>query len=83
MEKALEKKSDHLQAVAAEGVADELIVNEILEENAPAETAEETTETVESAAADAGDAADVQDPWAGIDAEVEAINAETEDKDKE
>ena len=35
------------------------------------------------AAADAGDAADVQDPWAGIDAEVEAINAETEDKDKE
>lgn len=83
VEKALEKKSDHLQAVAAEGVADELIVNEILEENAPAETAEETTETVESAAADAGDAADVQDPWAGIDAEVEAINAETEDKDKE
>ena len=83
VEKALEKKSDHLQAVAAEGVADELIVNEILEENAPAETAEETTETVESAAADAGDAADVQDPWAGIDAEVEAINAETQDKDKE
>lgn len=83
VEKALEKKSDHLQAVAAEGVADELIVNEILEENAPAETADETTETVESAAADAGDAADVQDPWAGIDAEVEAINAETEDKDKE
>lgn len=83
VEKALEKKSDHLQAVAAEGVADELIVNEILGENAPAETAEETTETVESAAADAGDAADVQDPWAGIDAEVEAINAETEDKDKE
>lgn len=83
VEKALEKKSDHLQAVAAEGVADQLIVNEILEENAPAETAEETTETVESAAADAGDAADVQDPWAGIDAEVEAINAETEDKDKE
>lgn len=83
VEKALEKKSDHLQAVAAEGVADELIVNEILEENAPAETAEDTTETVESAAADAGDAADVQDPWAGIDAEVEAINAETEDKDKE
>lgn len=80
VEKALEKKSDHLQAVAAEGVADELIVNEILEENAPAETADETTETVESAAADA---ADVQDPWAGIDAEVEAINAETEDKDKE
>ncbi|WP_130848846.1 YidC/Oxa1 family membrane protein insertase [Intestinimonas timonensis] len=80
VEKALEKKSDHLQAVAAEGVADELIVNEILEDNAPAETAEETTETVESAAADA---ADVQDPWAGIDAEVEAINAETEDKDKE
>ena len=69
--------------MAAEGVADELIVNEILEENAPAETAEETTETVESAAADAGYAADVQDPWAGIDAEVEAINAETEDKDKE
>ena len=83
VEKALEKKSDHLQAVAAEGVADQLIVNEILEENAPDETAEETTETVESAAADAGDAADVQDPWAGIDAEVEAINAETEDKDKE
>lgn len=80
VEKALEKKSDHLQAVAAEGVADELIVNEILEENAPAETADETTETVERAAADA---ADVQDPWAGIDAEVEAINAETEDKDKE
>lgn len=79
VEKALEKKSDHLQAVAAEGVADELIVNEILEENAAAETAE----TVESAAADAGDAADVQDPWAGIDAEVEAINAETQDKDKE
>lgn len=83
VEKALEKKSDHLQAVAAEGVADQLIVNEILEESAPAETAEETTETVESAAADAGDAADIQDPWAGIDAEVEAINAETEDKDKE
>ena len=83
VEKALEKKSDHLQAVAAEGVADELIVNEILEENAPAEAAVETTETVESAAADAGDDADVQDPWAGVDAEVEAINAETEDKDKE
>jgi len=65
VEKALEKKSDHLQAVAAEGVADELIVNEILEEST------------------AADAADVQDPWAGIDAEVEAINAETEDKDKE
>ena len=79
VEKALEKKSDHLQAVAAEGVADELIVNEILEENAPAET----TETVESGAVDGADAADVQDPWAGIDAEVEAINAETEDKDKE
>ena len=62
VEKALEKKSAHPQAVAAEGVADELIVNEILEENAPAETAEETTETVESGAADAGDAADVQDP---------------------
>lgn len=83
VEKALEKKSDHLQAVAAEGVADELIVNEILEENAAADAAAETTETVESAAADAGDAADVQDPWAGIDAEVEAINAETQDKDKE
>ncbi|MGN8967212.1 YidC/Oxa1 family membrane protein insertase [Intestinimonas sp. HCP28S3_D6] len=83
VEKALEKKSDHLQAVAAEGVADELIVNEILEENAAADSAAETTETVESAAADAGDAADVQDPWAGIDAEVEAINAETQDKDKE
>lgn len=80
VEKALEKKSDHLQAVAAEGVADELIVNEILEENAAADAAAETTETVESAAADA---ADVQDPWAGIDAEVEAINAETQDKDKE
>ena len=83
VEKALEKKSDHLQAVAAEAVADELIVNEILEENAPAETTEETTETVESGAVDGADAADVQDPWAGIDAEVEAINAETEDKDKE
>lgn len=77
LEKALEKKSDHLQAVAAEGVADELIVNEILEENASAETAVDTTETVE------GDAADVQDPWAGIDAQVEAINAETEEKDKQ
>lgn len=83
VEKALEKKSDHLQAVAAEAVADELIVNEILEENTPAETTEETTETVESGAVDGADAADVQDPWAGIDAEVEAINAETEDKDKE
>ena len=79
VEKALEKKSDHIQAVAAEAVADELIVNEILEESAAAET----TETVESGAVDGADAADVQDPWAGIDAEVEAINAETQDKDKE
>ena len=86
VEKALEKKSDHLQAVAAEGVADELIVNEILEENAPAETAEapETTAAEETAPAEeSAPEADVQDPWAGIDAEVEAINAETEDKDKE
>mgnify|MGYP005793965981 FL=1 len=82
VEKALEKKSDHLQAVAAEDKADQLILDE-LKETAVPET-EEAAQTdsageviVETAAADA------EDPWAGIDAEVEAINAETEDKDKE
>ena len=70
VEKALEKKSDHLQAVAAEGKADELIVDELKE--AAAQPAEAGTA-----------AADAEDPWAGIDAEVEAINAETQDKDKE
>ena len=85
VEKALEKKSDHLQAVAAEGKADELIMDELME-TAASETAEgeETAQTVSAAEVIAETAAaDAEDPWAGIDAEVEAINAETEDKDKE
>ena len=82
VEKALEKKSDHLQAVAAEDKADQLILDELkgtavpeTEEAAQADSAAEVI--AETAAADA------EDPWAGIDAEVEAINAETQDKDKE
>ena len=76
VEKALEKKSDHLQAVAAEDKADELIVDEMKEAAAQPAEAEEPAEAGTAAA-------DAEDPWAGIDAEVEAINAETEDKDKE
>lgn len=76
VEKALEKKSDHLQAVAAEGKADELIVDELKEAAAQPAEAEEPAEAGMAAA-------DAEDPWAGIDAEVEAINAETQDKDKE
>ena len=76
VEKALEKKSDHLQAVAAEGKADELIVDELKEAAAQPAEAEEPAEAGTAAA-------DAEDPWAGIDAEVEAINAETQDKDKE
>lgn len=84
VEKALEKKSDHLQAVAAEDKADQLIVNEILEETAPAAAgAEETPAAEVPESAPAADAAADQDPWAGIDAEVDAIHAETEGKDKE
>ena len=83
VEKALEKKSDHLQAVAAEDKADELIVNEIMEETTPAAAgAEETPAAEVPESTPAADAAD-QDPWAGIDAEVDAIHAETEGKDKE
>ena len=88
VEKALKKKSDHLQAVAAEGAADQLIVNEILEENAPAEAVETAEESLDTGAdaeitALAEDDAEVQDPWAKVDAEVDAINAASEDKDKE
>ena len=82
VEKALEKKSDRLQAVAAEDKADQLILDE-LKETAVPET-EETAQTDSAAEVIAETAAaDAEDPWAGIDAEVEAINAETEDKDKE
>lgn len=88
VEKALEKRSDHLQAVAAEGVADQLIVNEILEENTPAEAVETAEDSLDTEAAaeittPAEDDTDVQDPWAKVDAEVDAINAASEDKDKE
>ena len=76
VEKALEKKSDRLQAVAAEAKADELILDELKETAAQPAEAEEPAEAGMAAA-------DAEDPWAGIDAEVEAINAETEDKDKE
>ena len=84
VEKALEKKSDHLQAVAAEGKADELIVDELMEaapETTAGEEAAQSGSAAEVIEETAG--ADAEDPWAGIDAEVEAINAETEDKDKE
>ena len=83
VEKALEKKSDHLQAVAAEDKADELIVSEILEETAPAAAGAEETPAAEVPENAPADAAADQDPWAGIDAEVDAIHAETEGKDKE
>ncbi len=85
VEKALEKKSDQLQAVAAEDKADELIVNEILEENASGTEAPEAAGSEETPAApEAAESAPAdQDPWAGIDAEVDAIHAETEGKDKE
>ena len=76
VEKALEKKSDHLQAVAAEDKADQLILDELKEAAAQPAEAEEPAEAGTAAA-------DAEDPWAGIDAEVEAINAETQDKDKE
>ena len=76
VEKALEKKSDRLQAVAAEDKADQLILDELKETAAQPAEAEEPAEAGTAAA-------DAEDPWAGIDAEVEAINAETEDKDKE
>ena len=77
VEEALEEKSDQLQAVAAETKADERIVEERTETAAadavqPAASAEVAPETPD---AEAGD------PWAGIDAEVEAIHAETEDKE--
>ena len=88
VEKALEKKSDRLQAVAAEGLADELIMDELK----PAETTETAeaaapAEVPETAAAEApeapeSEAAGDQDPWAAIDQEVEAIHDETQDKDK-
>ena len=82
VEKALEKKSDHLQAVAAEDKADQLILDELKETAVPeTEEAAQTDSAAEVIAETA--AADAEDPWAGIDAEVEAINAETEDKDKE
>ena len=82
VEKALEKKSDHLQAVAAEDKADQLILDELKETAVPeTEEAAQTGSAAEVIAETA--AADAEDPWAGIDAEVEAINAETEDKDKE
>ena len=83
VEKALEKKSDHLQAVAAEDKADELIVSEILEEKASAAAGAEETPAAEVPENAPADAAADQDPWAGIDAEVDAIHAETEGKDKE
>ena len=82
VEKALEKKSDHLQAVAAEDKADQLILDELkgtaVPETEEAAQADSAAEVIAEAAA-----ADAEDPWAGIDAEVEAINAETQDKDKE
>ena len=88
VEKALEKKSDRLQAVAAEGLADELIMDELK----PAETTETAeaaapAEVPETAGAEApeapeSEAAGDQDPWAAIDQEVEAIHDETQDKDK-
>ena len=82
VEKALEKKSDRLQAVAAEDKADQLILDELKETAVPeTEEAAQTDSAAEVIAETA--AADAEDPWAGIDAEVEAINAETEDKDKE
>ena len=62
--------------MAAEGKADELIVDELKEAAAQPAEAEEPAEAGTAAA-------DAEDPWAGIDAEVEAINAETQDKDKE
>ena len=52
VEKALEKKSDHLQAVAAEDKADELIVDELKEAAAQPAEAEEPAEAG-TAAADA------------------------------
>ena len=84
VEKALEKKSDRLQAVAAEGLADELILDELKETAAvqPAEAPETAAAEETAPAEESAPEADGQDPWAAIDQEVEAIHDETQDKDK-
>ena len=85
VEKALEKKSDRLQAAAAEALADELIVEEMMEEHREAPKAEEApkpegSDLSRETEPSAGEAA----PWEQLDQEVQAIQEETQgDKPKE
>lgn len=70
VEKALKKKSDHLEEVALEAAADEMIMDEIAEQeglNAPAGEEE----------AEAPHLDDESDPWKALDEEIEAIGEET------
>ena len=84
VEKALEKKADRLQAVAAEAAADELIVDGLQGESAPAETNVQTPQAEETLSAEIAEPEDVAgDAWAEIDAQVESLTAESKDKDGE
>lgn len=70
VEKALEKKSDRLQETALEGAADEMIVEEILEEkSAQAGEVEEKTDAPETTE----EKSTSDDPWSELDKEIREI----------
>lgn len=78
VEKALKKKSDALESIALEKAADDMIVDEIIQEKG--ETLLETGKTD----SDVSDQISAEDPWAKLDQEIQSIQGNTdEEKTKE
>ncbi len=82
VEKALEKRSDELQAVAAEALADELIVEEILEQSGGKSPEDTPDQAGQVPAGEETASAGGEDPWEEIDQEIRDIQQEGPEEDK-
>ncbi|NCB63345.1 MAG: YidC/Oxa1 family membrane protein insertase [Clostridia bacterium] len=69
VEKALKKKSDELEHVALEKAADDMIVNEILEEQGSGDVETETAPEIDSAPEELS----VENPWGALEKEIHEI----------
>ena len=82
VEKALEKRSDELQAVAAEALADELIVEEILEQSGGKSPEDTPDQAGQVPAGEETASAGGEDPWEEIDQEIRDIQQEGPEEHK-
>ena len=72
VEKAFKKKSDELERIALEKAADDMIVEEIIEEKG-----EELTESTEAVSEEIT----AEDPWAKLDEEIKDIQGDTDEEE--